>query len=94
MVATRVGMREAAVVAVAKVGTVGGVDMAVARAMEKAVAVVAMTVAAMAVAVMAKGCLQWGLSRTQTQSPNQSRSLAPLTALACHRGHPPLWRLC
>ena len=88
VVATRVGMKEATIVAVAKVRIMRGVDMTVARVVEEA-----MAVAAMAVAAMAKGCLHWGLSRTQTQSPNQSRSLAPLTAFACHRGHP-LWRLC
>ena len=45
--------------------------------------------AAMAAAT-ATGCLRWGLSQTQTQIPNRSRSPGPLIALACHLDH----RLC
>ena len=98
VVATRAGMTEAAIVAVAKVGTVRRVDVAVARVMEDAVAMAAMAVAAMVAAMvvaamaaaMATGCLRWGLSQTQTQIPNQSRSPGPLIALACHLDH----RLC
>ena len=48
-----------------------------------------MAVAAMAAAT-ATGCLRWGLSQTQTQIPNRSRSPGPLIALACHLDH----RLC
>ena len=69
------------------------VVMAVA-AMVAAMVVAATTVAAMAVAAMAAatatGCLRWGLSQTQTQIPNRSRSRGPLIALACHLDH----RLC
>jgi len=54
-------------------------------------ALVAAMVAAMAVAAMAAatatGCLRWGLSQTQTQIPNRSRSPGPLIALACHLDH-------
>ena len=91
-------MREGATVAVARVEAARAAAMAAvmvvarvaARVAERAVAARG---AAMEVAATAKGCLRRGLSRTQTQSLNQSRSLAPLKALARHRGYP-LWRLC